>query len=84
MGVNGASTTFSHALWKILALCGDIQPHSDHPPLFKGKTVATTSLLCPKNVSHWSVNDFWPCIMQQWKGYAATLQDNRLICRLSR
>jgi len=28
----------------------------------KAKTVATTSLLCPKNERQGSVNDFWPWI----------------------
>jgi len=63
MSVNRASTTFGLASWKMNELCGDVTPQSRYWPPFKAKPVATTSLLCPKNELRWSINDFWPCSM---------------------
>ena len=64
MSVNRASMTFGLVSWKILGLCGDIEPSSDYRLPFWAKTVATTSHLCPKNERQWSVNDLWLCIME--------------------
>jgi hypothetical protein len=63
MSVNGASTTFGHASWKINWLCGDIKPEPHYQPSFLVKIVATTSPLCLKNERQWSVNNFWLCII---------------------
>jgi hypothetical protein len=58
ISVNRASTTLGLVSWNIPALCGDNRPQSDCWVPFWAKTVATTSLLCPKNERQWSVNNF--------------------------
>ena len=65
ISVNGASTTFGLASWKIQGLCGDIELSSNYRPPFYPKMVAATSLLCPNNERHRSVNNFWPCILEK-------------------
>jgi hypothetical protein len=62
MSVNGGSTSFGHASWKINWLSGNIKPISYYRPSFLVKIVATTSLLCPNNEHQQTVNDFWLCI----------------------
>ena len=64
MTVNGASTTLGLVSWKMLVLCGDNRPLSDYRLPFLGKTVAVTSLLCPKNELQRWVNNFGPCIIE--------------------
>jgi len=63
MSVNGASTTFGHASWKINWLSSEIKPYSYSRPSFLEKIAVTTSLLCPKNERQQSVNDFWLSII---------------------
>ena len=63
MSVNGASTTFCLASRTIRGQCGDSKTQSKYQPSFLAKMLLTTSSLCPKNVRQRSVNDFWPCIM---------------------
>ena len=63
--VNGASTTFRLASWKIQELHGDIKLSSNCWTTFDAKMDATTSLQCAKNERQRSVNDFWHCILQK-------------------
>jgi len=79
MSVKGASTAVGLALWKMQGLHGDIELSSNYGLPFYAKMVATTSLLCPKNERQWSVNDFWPCILEQ----ARVVRLHWLIIRLS-
>jgi len=64
MCINGASTTLGLVSRKILWLCGDLKSQSDYRLPFKSTTVATISLLCPKNEHHRNVNNFGPCITE--------------------
>ena len=65
MSVNGASTAFGLASSKMQGLLGDIELSSNYRPPVYAEMVATTSLLIPKNERQWSVNDFWPCILEE-------------------
>jgi hypothetical protein len=60
--VNRARTTFGLVSWKFIGLCGKMKPKSHYWLPFLAKTVATTSLLCPKNERQWSVNNVCLCI----------------------
>jgi hypothetical protein len=51
-------------LGKFRGWCDDIMPSSDYRPALETKLVATTLLLGPKNKRQGSVNDFWPCIIE--------------------
>ena len=67
MRVNGVSTTFRHASWKIWWQCGDIDTKSNCRPSFYAKMLYTTSLPCPENGHQRSVNDLRPSILEnQW------------------
>ena len=79
MSVNGASTAFGFASWKMQGVHGDIELSSNYRPPFYPKMVATTSLLCPKNERHQSVNDFWPCILEK----ARLVRQHWVIIKLS-
>jgi len=46
--------------------------------------VVTTFLLCPKNERQQSVNDFWPCILENAWAVRRVLPHNRAIGCLSR
>ena len=48
------------------------------------KRQTTGSLPYSKNERQWSVNDYWPCILENPNGCTATLTHNGTIGRLSR
>jgi len=64
MSVNAASNASSLASWKMQGLHGNIELSLDYRPPFYVKMVEKTSLLCPKNERQWSVNNFWPGILE--------------------
>jgi hypothetical protein len=68
MSVHRVSTTFGLALWKLHGLCGNVTPYLRYQPPFQAKTLATALQLCAKNERQRSVNDFWPCIMENPRG----------------
>jgi hypothetical protein len=49
---------------KSRGLGDDIYPKWHYRTPFKAKLVATTLILSPKNVRQRSVNNFWPCIIE--------------------
>ena len=61
--VNRASTTLGLVSWKMQRLGGNIKLWSNYLPPFYAKMVGTTLLLYPKNEHQQSINDFWPCIL---------------------
>ena len=79
MSVNGTSTTFLLASWKIQGLRGDIELSSNYRPPFYAKMLATTSPLCPNNECRRSINNFCPCILEK----ARVVQRHWLMVELS-
>jgi len=63
MSINGASTTFGPASWKIQWYCGDIYPESHYRPPFQAKMILLTSSPWPKHDHQWSINGVGPCIL---------------------
>jgi len=63
MSINGPSTMFGLASWKLHMQCGDIKPFLKYWSPFQVKMIATTTQLCPQNERQWSINDLWPCML---------------------
>jgi hypothetical protein len=58
ISVNRASITHGVAWWKMHGLCGNITSQTPYQLRFEAKTLATTSLLSPKNEHQRSLNNF--------------------------
>ena len=84
VSVDRASTIFSLTHSAINRLHCHILPKWMHWSVLLRKRQMTRSLPHPKNELQWSVNDFWPCILQNPKGCAATLTHKWTIGHLSR
>jgi hypothetical protein len=79
ISLNRASTTYGLASRTMQGLCGDTTLSSNIWPPCYAKMVGTTMLLCHINERQWSVNDFWPCILEN----ARVLRRHWLIIELS-
>jgi len=79
MSVNGASTAFGLASWKMQGARGDIELSSEYRPPIYANMVATTLLWGPKTESEQSVNDIWRCIWEK----ARVVRRYQLIIKLS-
>jgi hypothetical protein len=64
MSINRASTTFGLASWRMQGLGGNIKLSSNYRPPSSAKMIAITSPLCSEHERQPSVNDFWPCILE--------------------
>jgi len=82
--VNRASTIFSLTHWALKRLHCHILPKWIYWSTLLRKWKMTCLLPHPENERPLSLNEFWPCILQNPESSVATLTHNRTIGRVSR